>query len=217
MTSVRLTVAIMATPSRADRRAALLEAITPLTAEVIEDVDELGDTWGMYRRCMVEGKRGTHRLVLQDDALPVEGFGLLARALVTKHPDRVLCLYTPALPATFGMQMLQAANQGRDVVDLTRAAMFVPLVATVWPVAAADSCANWYGHTRGPHGRRGRADDARVADWFKSHRPARYPLASVPCLVDHDEDAPSTLANGGRYSRRAALLPSTPAGCLTTG
>lgn len=215
--AVRITTAIMSTPSRADRRAALLESILPLTGEVIEDADELGDTWGMFRRCLTEGKLGTHRLVLQDDALPVPRFGTLTRALVAKYPDRVICLYAPALPASFGMQLLQASNQGRDVVDLTRAAMFVPLVATVWPAAAAAACADWQGHKRGPHGRRGRADDARVADWFKAHRPARYPLAAVPCLVDHDEDAPSTLANGGRYSRRAALLPDTPAGCLTTG
>lgn len=215
MSRVNVTTAVMCVPSRTHRRGVLAAALgsEPLW---VEDTDETGDTWRQYQRCLEAGaKRGTHRLVLQDDALPVEGFAQLLHKLVAAHPLRVICLYVPALPAAFGRQMLQASNDGREVVELTKATMFVPVVATVWPIALADSCAHWPGHQRGPQGSRGRADDARVADWFKAQRPQRYPLGAVPCLVDHDEAEASSLANGGRYPRRAAILPSTPAGELT--
>ncbi len=217
MTRVDLTVAIMATPSRAHRLEALAAAVAPLRCTVILDEAESRDTWGQYRLCLETGRRGTHRLVLQDDALPVEGFAARARGIVTAHPSRVICLYTPALPSSYGRAMLQAASLGRDVVDLTSGSMFCPLVATLWPVALADQCLNWPGHARGPHGSRGVADDARVGNWLKAHIPRRYPLACVPCIVDHDEAEPSSLDNGGRYPRRAAILPDTPAGQLTIG
>lgn len=214
---VALTVAVMTVPARAHRLAALLEAISPLEPVIVCDEEASGDTWTQYARCLRDGERGTHRLVLQDDALPVPGFAELAVEFVEKYPTRIACFYTPALPAIFGRAMLQARGDGRDAVDLTRSTMFVPVVATCWPVSQADTCLAWGGHARGPHGSRGRADDARIADWFKATQPRRYPVASVPCLVDHDEDEPSSLANGGRYPRRAAIMPDTPAGCLTIG
>lgn len=213
---MNLTAAVMAVPQRAHRLEALAAAIDPLTPQVICDDALSGDTWSMFRRCLLEGKRGTHRIVLQDDALPVEGFAAAVRKLVALHPRRLICLYVPALPAAFGRQMLVAHAAGAEVVELTKGvAMFVPLVATVWPVELADRCAQWPGHQRGPHGAKGRADDARVADWLRAHRPPQFPLAAVPCLVDHDEGEPSSLDNGGRYPRRAAILPDTPVGTLT--
>lgn len=214
---VDLTVAIMATPSRAHRLEGLTAAVAPLKVIIVTDDAETGDTWTMYRRCLEAGKRGTHRLVLQDDALPVDGFAARARKVITAHPTRVVCLYTPALPSIYGRAMLQAHATGRDVAELTAASMFCPLVATVWPRALADQCLAWPGHARGPHGSRGRADDARIGDWLKAHHPRRYPLAAVPCLADHDEAEPSSLGNGGRYPRRAAILPDTPVGELTIG
>lgn len=216
VTRVDLTVAIMATPARAHRRDALEQAVAPLRCTIVEDAAETGDTWTQYRRCLEAGKRGTHRLVLQDDAIPVADFATLARAVVRAHPTRILCLYVPALPSQFGRVMLAARGAGADTVEL-RQGMFCPLVATLWPVGLADQCLAWPGHARGPHGSRGRADDARIADWLKAHVPRRSPLGAVPCLVDHDEDEPSTLGNGGRYPRRAAILPDTPAGQLTIG
>lgn len=215
VTRVDLTVAIMATPTRGHRFAALEAAVAPLKCTRVIDEAETGDTWAQYKRCLEAGRRGTHRLVLQDDALPVPDFAARARRVVRENPGRVICLYVPALPAIYGRAMLTASRLGLDTAELANASLFCPLVATVWPVTLADQCLAWPGHRRGPHGPRGRADDARIADWLRAHVPRRYPLASVPCLADHDEDEPSTLGNGGRYPRRAAILPDTPRGELT--
>lgn len=213
---VDVTVAIMTVPARADRLDELAAAIAPLGPPVIVSDDELSrDTWAQYQRCLTEGRRGTHRIVIQDDALLVDDFAARARKLIGDHPGRLICLYTPALPSIFSRPMIQAHADGRDVAELHLRSMFTPLVCTAWPVALADLCLSWGGHLRGPHGHRGRADDARVADWLKGSRPMRQALASVPCLADHDETAESQLANGGRYSRRAAILPDTPVGELT--
>ena len=209
---VELTVAIMTVAGREHALDRVLAAITPLEAVIVIDEARSRDTWTQYRRCLTEGDLGTHRLVLQDDALPVEGFAERALAAIAERPNRLVCLYTPALPAYFGRAMLTAANSGHAWCELAVRGMFTPLVATVWPAGAARSCVEWKGHSRGNPMR---ADDARVQDWLKATK--KYATASVPCLVDHDEELPSALANGGRYSRRAAILPSTPAvGSLAT-
>lgn len=207
---VNLTVAIMTVPGREAALERVLAAIAPLEAVIVSDAERTRNTWAQYRRCLVEGELGTHRLVLQDDALPVDGFAELAVAAVARRSSRLVCLYTPALPAYFGRAMLVARSNGTPWAELTVRGMFCPVVATAWPAALARACASWHGHAKGNPMR---ADDARVMDWLKATK--KYATASVPCLVDHDEALPSSLANGGRYSRRAAILPDTPAGQLT--
>lgn len=207
---VHLTVAVMTVPGREDALERLTAAIHPLEPIIVSDVDKTRDVWAQYRRCMTEGELGTHRLVLQDDSLPVEGFAEQALAVIAKRPSRIVCLYTPALPAYFGRAMLVARSSGWPFCELKVRGMFCPLVATVWPAGLARECANWPKHSKGNPMR---ADDARVQDWLRATK--RFATAAVPCLVDHDEEIPSALANGGRYSRRAAILPDTPAGHLT--
>lgn len=213
VTDIDLTVSIMTVPGRERALDRLLAAIAPLEAVIVIDEEHSRDTWSMYQQCLTAGELGTHRLVLQDDALPVPGFAELAVEFISKRPTRVACLYVPALPAYFGRAMLVARSQGAAWCELGIRGMFCPLVATSWPAALAAHCAAWPGHLRGPHGHAGRTDDARVMDWLKATR--KFATASVPCLVDHDENLPSSLANGGRYSRRCAILPDTPAGELT--
>ncbi len=207
---VKLTVAIMTVPGRVEALARLLTAIEPLEATLVIDEARSRNTWNQYRTCLTAGELGTHRLILQDDALPVPDFAALATAAITKRPTRLVCLSTPALPAYFGRAMLVARSSGVPWCELAVRGMFTPLVATVWPAAMAKACAGWQGHSRGNPMR---ADDARVQDWLKASK--KYATATVPCLADHDETLPSSLANGGRYSRRAAILPDTPAGELT--
>lgn len=207
---VDLTVAIMTVPGREEALDRVLAAIAPLAATIVIDDERSRNTWAQYQRCLLAGDPGTHRLVLQDDALPVEGFAELAVAALEKRPTRIVTFYTPALPAYFGRAMLVARSSGQAWCELAIRGLFCPVVATCWPSRLAHACATWPGHAKGNPMR---ADDARVQDWLQ--RTKRYASATVPCLVDHDEEIPSSLANGGRYSRRCAILPDTPAGELT--
>lgn len=210
MSDVDLTVAIMTVPGREAALDRVLAAIAPLEAIIIIDEERSRNTWAMYQRCLLEGDPGTHRLVLQDDAIPVPGFAELAQAAIEKRSTRLVCFYTPALPSYFGRAMLVARSSGNAWCELAIRGMFCPLVATCWPARMAHACATWPRHAKGNPMR---ADDARVQDWLVASK--RYASATVPCLVDHDDELPSSLANGGRYSRRAAILPDTPAGELT--
>lgn len=215
MSDVSVTVAIMTVPSRVEARAALVAGVAGLDSEplIVEDAEASGDVWLQYQRCLLGGSPSSHRLVLQDDALLVDGFAERARAVLEANPRRVVCLYVPALPSYFGMTMMQARGRGASVAELRTRGMFCPLVATAWPMSLAEECARWGRHSAYRSGPTGRADDARVADWLRGTK--RLALASVPCLADHDETIPSSLENGGRYSRRAAILPDTPIGELT--
>lgn len=210
MSDVELTVAVMTVPGREQSLDRLLAAIAPLEPIIVSDTEHTRNTWAQYQRCLTEGALGTHRLVLQDDALPVEGFAELAVAALEKRSSRIVAFYVPALPAYFGRAMLVAAGGSFPWCELGVRGMFCPLVATCWPAGLAQACSSWPGHRRGNPMR---ADDARVMDWLKSQK--KYATATVPCLVDHDETLPSSLANGGRYSRRCAILPDTPHGELT--
>jgi hypothetical protein len=212
LTDVDLTVAVMCVPSRAHRRDDLALALGGVD-EWIEDEAETGDTWAQYQRSLLAGPVGSHRLVVQDDALPVEGFREAALDAIARRPTRVICLYVPALPSSFGMKMLTARSSGASFCELVRLGAFLPLVATVWPAALAVEFASWPRHSSWRSGPKGRADDARAADWL--HGTKRQAVATVPCLVDHDDEIPSALDNGGRYSRRAAILPDTPPGRLS--
>jgi hypothetical protein len=211
VTDVDLTFAVMTVPSRAHLVPRILEHVPD--AVVVIDEAETGDTWAMYQACLAAGERGSHRCVIQDDCLLVDDFAALALVAVSGRPKRVVCLYTPALPSPFGRAIMAARAKGHEYAELTQRMMFVPLVCTSWPVALADEFSTWPRHASFRAGPTGRADDARAADWFNGTK--RYAVASVPCLADHDELAPSALNNGGRYSRRAAVLPDTPAGELT--
>lgn len=210
--TVELSVAIQACPSRARLLTRLREQLAPLEPIVCCDDDESRDVWRQYHRCLTEGEIGTHRLVVQDDALLEPCFAAAAQAALEHRPKRVVCFYVPALPAYYGRQMIQARESGASFCELAVRGMFTPLVCTAWPAELAAEFAAWPGHAKR---RRDRADDARAAEWMTATR--RTALASVPCLADHDETVPSALANGGRYSRRAAILPDTPAGELSIG
>lgn len=208
--TIEITVAIMTVPGREESLDRLLAAIAPLEAIIVSDDERTRNTWAQYQTCLLAGDPGTHRIVLQDDALPVAGFAELAAAAIADRPKRVVTLYTPALPAYFGRAMLTARSSGHAWCELAIRGLFCPVVATAWPVELAAACATWARHSKGNPMR---ADDARVQDWLQATK--RYACATVPCLVDHDETIPSSLANAGRYSRRAAILPDTPAGELT--
>jgi hypothetical protein len=213
--SLSVTVAIMTVPSRVEARLALMACVSGLDPDplVVEDTEAEGDVWRQYQRCLTGGRPSSHRLVLQDDALPVEGFSEAALGLLERKPDRVVCFYVPALPTYFGQAMMLARSRGATWTELRTRGMFCPVVATAWPMRLAEECAFWKRHSAYRSGPAGRADDARVADWLRGTK--RLAIASVPCLVDHDETVASALNNGGRYSRRAAILPDTPLGELT--
>ncbi len=193
-------------PARADLIAALLERLAGFDTEVITDT-RTGppQTWRTHRACLESGLAtdATHVLVVQDDAVPCDGFADRARALIDQKPESVLCLFAPG----FGFLRrigLQAKIRHESLAEFPVMA-FVPLVAIVYPAPLAASLLRWADRTPWV-GRRERADDGLVASWARERKVR--PLMAVPPLVDHDDTVPSVMrrtTSQGTH-RRAVVL-----------
>jgi GR25 family glycosyltransferase involved in LPS biosynthesis len=169
---------------------------------VVEDPEPGGprNAWRSHRACLEATPAGaTHLLVLQDDALPGEGFHDAIMEAISERPESVL------LPFVQGFnylrkQMREARTAGETFMRF-HPRSFCPVVAIVYPATVASDLLAWAertGHRRG-------ADDGIVAFYCKARR--IVPAAMVPCICDHDEDIQS-VGSGIRRGqhRRAALL-----------
>jgi hypothetical protein len=161
----------------------------------------IADPWRSHRlalETLPESADGV--LVIQDDALPVEGFVALAQAAIAERAGEMICLFAPGFrPITLAMQ--EAKRRHQPYATLPYLA-FVPVVCIWYPAAIVSDLLDWADRRRCVG-----ADDGIVARYVRERR--RLPLVTVPCLVDHDDDVPS-VRGGPRIRqgahRRAALL-----------
>lgn len=146
----------------------------------------------------------THVLVIQDDAVPCKHFASALERAIEEKPDGLICLFLARLPAKAAKIATRAAAKGKRFIEI-REDKIVPVVATVWPVAMAVEFREWAQTARLAGS--GRSDDGAVARW--SHRQKKTVYVTVPSLVQHPDEAPSTIgrrAMWGKDSSRVALL-----------
>lgn len=143
-----------------------------------------------YLRCLAEPPAGaTHLCILQDDALPCNNFLPLLQEAVAERPDDVISLFVGALRNNTRKLFYEAMKRGsrwspvyfRDIHHV---------VALVWPVARAQQFLDWYPTARMPGPKPPRSDDAVVGYWARRSRVQVW--ATVPCLVEHPDDYPSS-------------------------
>ena len=180
--------------------ARLLERLPP-AVEVMTDPD-----WGKpdqrpsplrgYLRCLADPPKDvTHLVVLQDDALPCKRFHAMLTEAVGERPEDVISLFVGGLSNRTRKDFYAALGRGdrwspiyfRDIHHV---------VALVWPVTLAKSFLQWYASARIPGPIPPRSDDAVVGYWARKQR--RQIWATVPCLVEHPDDVPSTIHSLGR-------------------
>lgn len=191
----RVSIAIMHHPARPEVLARLEADLEAMGAEyeVVVDPEPYGPTspWRTAREAWRRTPTDcTHRLVLQDDALICDEFPYGVHLALSAQPD---------WPVSFFVNFLgyQCARAQLDACERCDAWAWLPLnswyptVATALPRDMALSLAAFDAP------RRQIADDAVLAQWANA-RKVRV-LQTVPSLVQHDEDAISTIA--GHVSR----------------
>ncbi len=196
-------------PSRAHLIPRLLERLSGFDdVAVVADPDPTGrsDTWRTHRACLeAMPAAASHLLVMQDDALPRDGFAEKIAYGIAVHPESVLLAFVPGFSRE--RVALMKAHAAKERYVLFRVAAFVPTVAIVYPRAVVDGLLAWVDSRVKDRYRRPMqgADDGIVANFFRLTR--IHPLALVPCAVEHDETVPSVgkSARTGPH-RRAALL-----------
>lgn len=206
---IRLSVAIQHHPARPELPERLVEqlAMGPLV-ELVVDPEPFGPA-SPWRTAREAWRRTpdwcTHRLVIQDDALPCDGFRRRALEAIAEHPDEPVSFF-------YGLNSYPLDMQGyRDAYDTGKAWFalplqgWVPCVALCLPRAMALDLAEFH---LPHHDRDHVADDEVVLEWCAAR--GYSCMATVPSLVNHDDLATSTM--GGHVDRpRGAYVFDTSA------
>lgn len=209
---MNLSLAIQHHPARAEILPQVISALTPLAPQVIRDPDPTGDRhpWRTYRLALeTTPKWATHRVILQDDVTPCQGFPVLLRQAIRARPDRIIALCVCGRPTVAARDVLRARDRG-DAWILLHRNQWVPTIALVWPTRIIRPALAWIAEQNWP--REFYADDEIVG---RVTRGLREPvLATVPSLVQHDDIVPSLIGKKNRAGadpgRVAALFYTVP-------
>lgn len=190
---------------RDDALARILPLLPPET-EVITD-DGPGDRRSPmrgYLKCLDNPPAdATHLCVIQDDALPCKWFEVLLGEAVGERPDDVVSLFVGGLPGRTRKGFLEALARGERWSPVWFREIH-HVVALVWPVEVIQTFLAWYETARVPGPKPPRSDDAVIGYWARTQH--RLFWATVPCLVEHPDDLPSTIHRDerrGEKGRRA--------------
>lgn len=189
----------------------MLGASKAWLAENLVTDPEPGDRrnpWRTARECWARTPREcTHRLVLQDDALPCDRFIKHARLALEAKPDRIVSFFLGIYPVQTYRQMLVDSQRCAAWV-LGSSASWTPAVALCIPQYWCASLAAFHDGTRPI------ADDEVYGRWMRNEGLPWY--ATIPSLVNHDDDAPSLMRDPyARGIRRASCwIGSTDPGLI---
>lgn len=171
------------------------------TVEIVADPAPFGPAspWRTYRHALQQTPPdATHRLILQDDAMPCEGFLDAARTIASLVPARPVAFYV-GTHCPEHHRIKAAAQVCQPWVEL-RPLPWVPLVAMMWPAADVAGLVEIGDRERW---QRDHVADDEVAGTFVAERYGTY-LATVPSLVQHDDEQPSTMAGHRKAGMRRA-------------
>lgn len=189
-------------PARAD----LLANFAGLDAVVYEDPFPWGNrpnAWRTYRHAL-EGfpDDADHLVLMQDDAMPVEGFQAAVERAVRAEPDSPIVLFVSQQAIRNSRLLLAACAEDRAFFTLADR-NWIPVVAMIWPRRHAGDFLAW-ADANGFPGERHRADDAIVGKWAAASNTTI--IGTVPCLVEHPDEVESLLGLRHRIPRRAICL-----------
>jgi len=203
---IRLSVAIMCHPSRLDLAHRLRRQLhngrrTGTLIDIVQDPDPDGER-NPWRTARLAWQRTppacSHRLVLQEDVIPCPRFLYHARRALAAKPDRITSFFLGTNATVTWRQMLIADAQGAHWVQ-GFANTWVPALALAIPSRLVASLADY------DDGSRPVADDDVYGRWTREHGLPWY--ATIPSLVDHDDDAPSLMRNPYSTGARVAACP----------
>lgn len=146
----------------------------------------------------------THRLVLQDDSMLCEDFVWGAIEAIRHRPEALVVLFVGPAPAAEAQALRDAS--WRSSWHLYGYRTYIPCIALAMPAHLARELA---GVTPVDPWRPSIADDEVVARWLveRQARGAGVDVwATAPSLVQHDDDAPSTIIAHRSAPRVAACF-----------
>lgn len=166
--------------------------------------------WAGYKLALQRGiedpTKYDHVLVLQDDAIVCHDFPLTVTAAIEERPEQVLSLWVGGLPGRTRKDFWMAQKK-RERWTPVYFRDIHHVVALVWPRALAEEFLIWTDSSRMPGDcRQVQSDDAIVGAWAR--RTKKQFWATVPCLVEHNDDPdlfPSTIGRPQGDKGRQAI------------
>ena len=154
----------------------------------------------------------THRVIVQDDAVPGDRFLARLWPLLAERPDALLALFVPG--RTLLRRYFETAHAHGERWFLFPSYNWCPTVALCWPVELARDFTAFGEEVVESRAKRGLAtigDDPYVGAWMKKRKLRVW--CSVPCLVEHPDTTPSLFRghdnvhkSGSNRARVAALF-----------
>jgi len=175
---VTISIAVMAHPKR---RAAAESLARQVDADsIVWDTND--DEWDTGRRALaVYDRTKMHHIVLQDDALPIDGFREHAIAALKQHPDTLVSFYLgTSRPPQWQAAVDDACMRAEDIgAAWVTAPTLLHGVAIAMPTVEIPDLLAWCEKPVVPY-------DERVGMYWQ-HVLRRPPLYTWPSLVDHDD------------------------------
>lgn len=161
--------------------------------------------WAGYKLLVeraVQDSSSSHFVALQDDVLPCDSFMQKVHERINERPDNILSLWVGGLRQPTTKHYRQAQIRGDRWVQIHFSDIH-HCVALVWPRVLAEDFLDWAETSMLPgDGRDQQSDDAIVGAFAR--RTKNYFWATIPCLVEHDDDVVSTIGRArGDAGRRA--------------
>lgn len=199
-----MSVCVQHHPARAHLLDALVEALDG--CEVVVDPDPDSPYRSPYRTYMEALRRtpvdATHRLIVQDDAVPCAGFTGRMLAAVEEKPDVLVALFTPGAPS-HRTPVVRALAAGERWALLRPT--WVPTVALVWPAALIPRFVAWADDRYAGSVREG--DDGPVGKWAARNHLRAW--ATVPSLIEHPDVEPSLIGRKHRAGANRARVAAS--------
>jgi hypothetical protein len=159
-------------------------------------------------RIAAEDDSVSHMIVLQDDVTVCADFPLAVAAAIEERPDDVLSLFVGGLRQTTTKHFRRAQIERKRWVQIVFSDIH-HCVALVWPRELAKAFLEWTETAMLPgEGRNQQSDDAIVGAWAR--RTKNYFWATVPCLVEHNDDVESTIGRQRGDAGRRAIQFADP-------
>lgn len=197
---VKIAAVVMAHPSRAAYAEALKRRLGRGVRIVYDpEPDAARNPWRAARAAWEEiatTRAITHGLVVQEDVIPCREFLWHAKLALQARPSRITSFYLGDQPAVTARDQLVAVQRCASWV-LGHPSSWVPALALAIPIDLVESLVDY------DDGSEPVADDEVYGRWTRLHRLPWY--ATIPSLVDHDDDAPSLMRDPyARGARRAS-------------
>lgn len=172
--------------------------LLPRAVEVITDAEAQSDPNPLrnFLRCLIPPPGATHLCILQDDVLPCADFETRVGEAIAGRPTDLISLFVGGLHGRTQREFLWALKAGTPWSQVYFREIH-HVVATVWPVGLAHDFLEWFPTARIPGPKVQRSDDAVVGYWARKHHVRVW--ATVPCLVEHPDDFPSTIRRHSKF------------------